>query len=201
MAARRSRNDRRPSIDWDDWREMTPALALLGAVVGVIVLTALLRAPADDVAQRASNRVVPPAEVDLGASGGLDEEPSSSSEPSIPDPPAAGTTAPPTEAEPTDDLEARALVDHGRLRAHGEGHTLQLLVACDPANVRKLIDRLGTTESLYVLPFDLDGRRCYRACWGTFPDREQAVADRTLPADLVEDLGRPTPKEISLVTP
>ena len=201
MAARRSRNDPRPSIAWDDWREMSPALALLGTVLGLIVLAAVLRAPADDVAERAASRLIPPAEIDLGTAGGHDEEPSSSIEPSIADPPPVANPARDTVSPLTDDLEARARVDRGRLQAHGEGHTLQLLVACDPDNVRKLIERLGNPQSLFVLPFDLDGRACYRACWGTFPDRDRAVADRTLPADVVADLGTPTPKEISLVTP
>lgn len=197
MAARRSRKDRRPSFEWTDWREMMPALGLLGLVVGILVLTAVLRAPADDVADSATNRIVPPREVDLEATADRDEEPPSIGrsidEPApVPDSLTESTTAVP------DDLETRARIDHGRLRAQGDGHTLQLLVACEPDNVRKLIERLGNAESLYVLPYDHQGRRCFRVCWGAFPDRDHAVADRSLPADVRRDV---VPKEISLVTP
>ncbi len=200
MAARRIRNDRRPSMQWAEWREMAPALGLLALVAGILVLTAVLRVPEGDVEEFATDRIVPSPRVDLDATTGRREEPPS------PAPPSVESEAVPRNlpAEPTplpDDLESRAAIDHGRLRAHGDGYTLQVLMACDPDNVRKLIDRLGNVESLYVLPLDHDGRACYRACWGTFPDRERAVADRSLPADFLREIGAPTPKEISLVTP
>ena len=200
MAARRSRNDRRPSLDWAEWRDMMPALALLGLVVGILVLTALLRAPAGDVTYTATDRNVPARPIGLDATDDPREETPSIAR-SIEDPePEPDGSPEPTSALPAD-LETRALVDRARLRARGDGYTLQVLMACDPANVRKLIERLGNDGSLYVLPLDHQGRQCYRACWGTFPDRDRAVADRSLPADLLREIGAPTPKEISLVTP
>ena len=59
---------------------------------------------------------------------------------------------------------------------------------------------MGDAESLYVLPMDYQGRKCYRVCWGRFDDRDQAaVAD--LPSSLPDDLRNPTPREIADVAP
>jgi len=181
---------------------MMPALGLLALVLGVVVLTALLRVPDDDVAEFANDRIVPsrPLEVGLDATAEPGEEPPSTATPIDETGPEPGVPADRPTGLPGD-LESRAAIDHGRLRAHGDGYTLQVLMACDPDNVRKLIERLGNADSLFVLPVDHQGRACYRACWGTFPDRERAVADRSLPPDFLREIGAPTPKEISLVTP
>jgi hypothetical protein len=47
-------------------------------------------------------------------------------------------------------------------------------------------------EELFILPVELDGRACYRVCWGVYDSREAAeVATQGLPAYFREGGVRP----------
>jgi hypothetical protein len=86
--------------------------------------------------------------------------------------------------------EARALLRQGALApaAQGfasslasarDGYSIQTLVACSPENVQKAVQNVGGDE-LFVLPVNLDGRSCYRVCWGVFDS--QPAAEAALPS-------------------
>jgi septal ring-binding cell division protein DamX len=53
--------------------------------------------------------------------------------------------------------------------------TLQVLVACAPENVQKAVSAVPAQE-LVVLPVTLNGRACYRLCWGVYDGRPAAEA-------------------------
>jgi hypothetical protein len=53
--------------------------------------------------------------------------------------------------------------------------SLQVLVACDPANVQKAVGAVAG-EELFILPVTVKGRSCYRLCWGVYDDRPAAEA-------------------------
>jgi hypothetical protein len=67
-----------------------------------------------------------------------------------------------------------------RLAASGNPshYTLQVVLACDPNNVRRAFDNVHAPQ-LTVLPAQYQGRRCYRLCWGDFPDAGKARAAAT----------------------
>ncbi len=68
----------------------------------------------------------------------------------------------------------------GRLAAAPAGSwTVQVIVACQPANVEKAF-RSVESPNLVAIPVDLKGQSCYRLCWGVYPDQpsaERAVHD------------------------
>ncbi len=53
--------------------------------------------------------------------------------------------------------------------------SLQVLVACDPANVQKALTAV-TAEELFILPVNVKGKACYRLCWGVYDGRPAAEA-------------------------
>jgi septal ring-binding cell division protein DamX len=53
--------------------------------------------------------------------------------------------------------------------------SLQLLVACDPANVQKAVSAVSAQE-LFILPVNMKGKTCYRLCWGVYDGRPAAEA-------------------------
>jgi septal ring-binding cell division protein DamX len=85
--------------------------------------------------------------------------------------------------------EARALLRQGALGPAAQAfasslanaqdrYSIQTLVACAPENVQKAVNNVAGDE-LFVLPVNLDGRSCYRVCWGVFDT--QAAAEAALP--------------------
>jgi len=60
--------------------------------------------------------------------------------------------------------------------------TLQLMIACQDATVRKARAALSPGDPLFVTPFTMQGRSCHRLLWGIYPDRDAAQAGAaTLP--------------------
>ncbi len=60
--------------------------------------------------------------------------------------------------------------------------SVQMLTACAPETVQKAVGAAGAGE-LIVLPVTLNGRACYRLCWGVYDDRQRAEAAlATIPA-------------------
>ncbi|MBP7146764.1 MAG: hypothetical protein KBD01_04405 [Acidobacteria bacterium] len=84
----------------------------------------------------------------------------------------------------------------GRQAVTAQDWTLQVLVACEPDNVVKAF-REVPGDDLTVLPARVDGRACYRLCWGTFPDRDSAAgAAAAVPAYFTRS-GSPRPVQFA----
>ena len=87
-------------------------------------------------------------------------------------------------AASTDD--ARALLGKGALQEAATAFasrfssapgsfSVQVLVACAPENVQKAISAVNAPE-LFILPTRVQGRTCFRVCWGVYESRAAAEA-------------------------
>ncbi len=195
----------------DDWKRFAAAGGLLLLVLVILVLGAMLERDPDDPSRRAGSSTVT---IERSAGEGVPAVPATEPldvpvedaapapverAPAVPAP--AATPAPPPAGPSSSDLVERARADARRIGA-GDGWTLQLLVACDPQNAAKRVAQGGPAEQLYVLPRMLDGRSCFRLCWGRYPSREAALAARDLPSGLRESLDEaPQPRRIADVLP
>jgi septal ring-binding cell division protein DamX len=185
MAKKRNREAREPKRGaLDERRRLIAAGSLSTAVLIVLVFGAVLKTDAPfaettvPVSEPTTTARV--AEVPIPEPGESAREPLPvTSPPAVaepdPDPPA------PRRARPAGPLEERAATDRGRLIDSGGSYSLQLMVSCDPVNARRNLDRIGTTSRLYLLPLELEGRSCYRLCWGTYASRESAERASDLP--------------------
>jgi septal ring-binding cell division protein DamX len=52
--------------------------------------------------------------------------------------------------------------------------TVQVLTACSPETVQKAIAATASAQELFVLPVNVQGRSCYRICWGLYDTRPAA---------------------------
>lgn len=87
----------------------------------------------------------------------------------------------------------RALVrEKGRNR-----FTLQVLIACEPATVQKALAATRAAGDLIVVPFPLQGRTCFRACWGLYDSKEAAHAAASSVPDYFSE-GAQKPVVVSL---
>ena len=81
-------------------------------------------------------------------------------------------------------LAARAEADCGRLaKAHGRW-TAQLLVACKPETVDRVLGLGHGSSSLYVLPVQVKDDACFRVCFGAYATSKQAALASDLPKSL-----------------
>ena len=124
-------------------------------------------------------------------------EPATASEP-----PPAPSIAAPAVSSPLSD--ARARLDAGEfasaakawadaLRPGGAGSfTLQIAIACQEESLQKAATRTRGADRFFALPFSLQGRSCYRLCWGTYSTLDEAQAAKpSIPAFFLEEGGRP----------
>jgi septal ring-binding cell division protein DamX len=97
--------------------------------------------------------------------------------------------ATPEPAAPADDLgSGQARLDAGDVEGAGAIFTrmvaasprdalaLQVLIACETENILKARHVTRPDGPLFVVPFRLQGRSCWRVCWGRYGDRESARA-------------------------
>jgi septal ring-binding cell division protein DamX len=81
-------------------------------------------------------------------------------------------------------LATRAEADCGRLaQSHGR-FTAQLLVACKPETVDRILELAHGASSLYVLPVQVKDDACFRVCFGAYATSKQAAAAPDLPKAL-----------------
>jgi septal ring-binding cell division protein DamX len=73
-------------------------------------------------------------------------------------------------------VPVRAARDRARVAAEDRRWTLQLLVACREDGVRRLLDQVSGDDSLFVLPREVEGRRCWAVTWGSFASEADALA-------------------------
>ena len=158
--------------------------ALLVAAVGAILLAGLLL--------RTSGRTSPPppppaaepaASLPLGAEVTPELEPA----------PALPAAAPPVikdvDVTPPADprlmtLAMRAEADAGRLAKAKGRWTAQILVACRPETVERVLSAGAGVSRLYVLPARVKDEACFRVCFGEYATAQEAAAAAGLPPTL-----------------
>ena len=100
---------------------------------------------------------------------------------------AAPPKAPPA-GLPTDplvlSLAARARDDFERLAKARGRWTAQLIVACKPQTVERLLDAAPGSAGIYVLPASVNDEACFRVCFGTYATSKEAAAAADLPKAL-----------------
>ena len=95
-------------------------------------------------------------------------------------------TPAPTAAKASVPGDARALLRTGALPEAAAAfassltstpgsYSVQVLVACAPENVQKAVGAVSAPE-LFILPATVQGRHCYRVCWGVYDSRAGAEA-------------------------
>ena len=165
----------------EDWKHLLAAAGMVGAVMGTLILGAVLRNP--NQGRPEQGRIVTEAGP-LSVRGGT-----------IPVP-ATGTADP-----DGDDIEDRAREDARRLAASGDEWTLQVMVTCVPETPERLLRKLRGDPRLYLLPVLYNDEACLRICWGSFSTREAAAARRGLPAALEAINHEPIPRPVRDVIP
>jgi hypothetical protein len=161
------------------------------------------QAPSQALAQEGEAPALPPE-----AQGSSSAPPASKPEArSSEHPQAAGATAAPAPgAAPNASgfATARAELDAGSYAAAAKGwaqvfrsgpapaFTLQIAIACQEETLRKAAHRTAGSDQFFVLPFALQGKVCYRLCWGNFPTLEAAQSARSsIPPSFIEEGGHP----------
>ena len=81
-------------------------------------------------------------------------------------------------------LATRAAADAGRLAKAKGRWTAQLLVACKPETVDRLLAASAGAGKLYVLPARVKDEACFRVCFGDYATPKDALAAEDLPPAL-----------------
>ncbi len=92
-------------------------------------------------------------------------------------------------SKPVDDpvlakLAARAEHDRARLAQSHDRYTAQLLLACRPETVDRMLSSGAGSSKLYVLPARHNDDACFRVCFGTYQTPKDASAAADLPSGL-----------------
>lgn len=110
--------------------------------------------------------------------------------------------------------DAYRLIEEGRVAAGADAFralvregdpdrfTLQVLIACEPATVQKALAATRAAGDLIVVPFPLQGRTCFRACWGVYDSKEAAyAAASSVPAYFAEGAQKPVVVSLARLAP
>jgi septal ring-binding cell division protein DamX len=81
-------------------------------------------------------------------------------------------------------LASRAEADCARLAKARGRFTAQLLVACKPETVERVLAASSGSAKLYLLPATVKGDACFRVCYGDYATAKDAAAAADLPAAL-----------------
>jgi len=82
------------------------------------------------------------------------------------------------------ELARRAEADCGRLAKNRGRFTAQLLVACKPETVDRLLGVARGSTKIYVLPARIKDDACFRVCFGAYATSKEAAAAADLPKAL-----------------
>jgi septal ring-binding cell division protein DamX len=173
----------------NDWKQLLSGGSIVFAVAGTLILAWALQAdPADQAGQMVIERSMPDHQFPEPIPIEEVESEVTAAEPEV-DPPAPEIAPAAVEpASPADTLDARAAADLRRMKAAGNGYTLQFASLCSQDSVRLKLQALSGYESFYLIP---TGAECHRLCWGLYPTREAALAARGIPAALTDIAGDP----------
>jgi len=110
--------------------------------------------------------------------------------------------------------EARTLLDSGDFAAAAGSwlettrqetkntFTLQLAIACQEESVKKAARRTRGSVDFFMVPFFLEGRSCYRLCWGAYASQEEARAGKAaVPAFFLDEGGKPVVVSLGKLAP
>jgi hypothetical protein len=187
-----------------DWKQLLSAGSVVVAVVGTLIIAWALQS---DSEEPAAQMVIEASMPDHQFPAPMPEE---EIEPAEAEKfPAESAPAPPPDSGPepapepavtlSGDLSERARLDRQRMRAAGEGWTLQFATLCSRESTERKLAALSGYERFYLLPARVNDRACHRLCWGLYPSREAALAARGLPRPLTEIGGRPAAMPIDKV--
>ena len=155
----------------EDWPHLVSFGMLLAAVVGVLLLGAVLRGEVPEADFGGSSAPTTSSGLHLAAPGEVRQR-------------------------SLDGLAQRTRADVRRLgRASGEW-TAQLGLFCDPARVRELFEQFGDLASFHILPSRHMDQACFRICWGQYGTAAEAKAAGDLPESLREIMPSPLPKPV-----
>jgi len=126
--------------------------------------------------------------------------------PQTPEPPSAQTPSPGAASTPVPAgfRAARSRLDSGEYATAAQSwagilggeaarsFTIQVAIACQEESLKKAARRTRDSDPLFVLPFSLGGRPCYRLCWGIYETLDSAQSSRSaLPSFFLEEGGQP----------
>ena len=164
-------------------REFASSALLLGAVATILLMGLALRSEPAREREIREPEPAAPATPAPDASAALPQV-EAAAPPAATPPPAAAMTAPLAADPALAALAGRAAEDLTRIgRARGSW-TAQLVVACKPETVDRLVRKSGGASKLYVLPADVHGAACFRVCWGSYASASEAASAKDLPAPL-----------------
>jgi len=192
----------RETMDPDGARHPLRTAALLCAIAAPLILAGVLEIDPGEVARTAQAASAPARELPAPIEGidraAATSVPLATAGPSEPTPGALRTV--PVRSQAVKDLKARGRDDARRLRATGE-FTLQFAVMCRDENVRQVWGDLETDARLYVLPASVDGRSCYRLCYGGYASALAAREARAIPDILRRITTEPRAISVAEVAP
>ena len=163
-------------------REFASSALLLGAVAAILLMGLALRS--EPVREREIREPEPAAPAALATTPAPAAPAPTPQVQAASPPPAAAVTAPPATDPALAALAGRAAEDLTRIgRAHGSW-TAQLVVACKPETVDRLVRQSRGASKLYVLPAEVHGAPCFRVCWGSYASASEAASAKDLPAPL-----------------
>jgi hypothetical protein len=165
----------------EDLRHLLTAGSLVAAVLGTLILGAILRIDRDD------GDNMPAAAPSTGGAG----------------------MALPTEIEPAVEpvgeveLARRANDDSRRLSTTANEWTLQFMVTCEQQTAQRILQGTGGDTRLHLLPVLVEDKDqpCFRICWGRYDSRERAVRNNAVPEVLLALNDHPIPREIRGMMP
>ncbi len=136
---------------------------------------------------RPTSPVTPATTVTASPSTPVPSAPAPTATPVPPQAPPSPRATPVSTPAPSSGSSARVLLGRGALpeaarefasslrRGSRTRFSVQMLTACAPETVQKAVSAAGS-EELIILPVALNGRACYRLCWGVYDDRQGAEA-------------------------
>jgi septal ring-binding cell division protein DamX len=167
-------------------RGFKSSLLLVGAVLAILVAGMFLKSNGRNEARRtAAPADPPPLSLPLGTTIAPELKPADAEEAAPKTPAAVAVAAAPVAADPlVMALATRAEADCGRLAKDRGRFTAQLLVACKPETVDRLLVAAHGSTKLYVLPARVRDDACFRVCFGAYATSKEAAAAADLPKAL-----------------
>jgi septal ring-binding cell division protein DamX len=82
------------------------------------------------------------------------------------------------------------------------GFTLQLAIACQEESVKKAARQTRGSVEFFAVPFSLQGKACYRLCWGAYPTLDKAQeAKSSVPESFLAEGASPVVVSIKKLAP